>query len=107
MKLIGIKIIRSIKSEKSLRLMVHISETLKIEGTPIQIPSKILRLAIYNDVKILKIKIRNIMGFSPVILMVAKHCTTQKNGKNCFFLKSTFVGQNSLKFILYKKKKTV
>ncbi len=30
-KIIGLKIIRSIKSEKSLRLMVHISKTLKIK----------------------------------------------------------------------------
>jgi len=30
-KIIGIKIIRSIKIKKSLRLMVHISKTLKIK----------------------------------------------------------------------------
>jgi hypothetical protein len=53
-KIIGIKIIRSIKREKSsLRLMAHIPSTLKIEGTHIyKIQVKILRLAINNDVKI-------------------------------------------------------
>jgi hypothetical protein len=44
-KIIGIKIIRSIKSEKSLRLMVHISKTLKIEGTHIQTPSQNFKIS--------------------------------------------------------------
>ncbi len=54
-KIIGIKINCSIKSEKSLRLLVHISKTLiKIEGTPIQSWSQILRLVLQNNVKILR-----------------------------------------------------
>jgi hypothetical protein len=49
-KIIGIKIIVPIKSEKSLRLMVHISKTrpykiIKIKCTPIQNPSQNFKIS--------------------------------------------------------------
>ncbi len=45
MKVIGIKINCSIKSEKSFRLMVHISKTLKIEAKPTRIASQNIKIS--------------------------------------------------------------